>query len=268
MRREATAVVQRISSEMWPNTAVLRGQGFAYAASGPAGAVSLKAVTAGTATWLAHGRRFTLSERMHLLLNPGDYTVEIDTPAQETGTLCVFFEPGFLEQIAAPALDAEAQASEVSECIEPWHPQIWPLLERFDSSEESLIALAEAVVTPSPLWSGGLSARRPATRREILSRVLRARDFMLSSLSERVVLNDAAAAAHMSPYHFHRAFREAFGVPPHRYLAAKRLERAAHLLRATKRPANEIALDCGFQSVTSFTSAFRKRFGAPPASWR
>ncbi|HEV7242260.1 MAG TPA: AraC family transcriptional regulator [Thermoanaerobaculia bacterium] len=264
MRREATAVIERPSSEMWPGTTVLRGRGTMYAARGPADAVSLKAVTAGSATWSAHGRRFVLTERMHLLLNAGEYSVEIDTPSEESATLCVFFERGFLEDIASHALDDEVQTREWQECIEPWNARVWPLLARLDqssASEDLVIAIGESLVP----WRRALPS---SARGELHKRLLRGRDYMLSSLSERVVLRDAARAAFLSPYHFHRAFRETFGAPPHRYLAERRLERAAHLLRTTNRPANEISLECGFESAPSFTNAFRKRFGAPPARWR
>ncbi len=259
MSREATAVIEHTSSGMWPKTAVLRGRGREYFAAGPQDAVSLKAVTRGSALWSAHGRRFVLSERMHLLLNEGDYTVEIDTPCEETQTLCIFFEPGFLEDVAS-RFDDEPRTREWAECIEAWDARVWPLLASLASSpasESLIVSIAEALVPAMP-----------APRGELQRRVLRGRDFLLSSLSERVVLQDAARAANMSPYHFHRAFREVFGAPPHRWLLARRLERAAHLLRTTSRHAHEIALDCGFESVPSFTNAFRQKFGAPPARWR
>jgi AraC family transcriptional regulator len=92
--------------------------------------------------------------------------------------------------------------------------------------------------------------------------------FLLPGLGYPVLLVAAGRAPRLSPYHFHRAFRAAFGAPPHRYLAEHRLRRAAHLLRSTSRTAEEIAGDCGFESATSFSAAFRRRFGVPPAMYR
>lgn len=250
MRREATAVVQRLGIGMWPDTAVLRGSGTYYAARDPAGAVSLKAITRGAAAWTASGRRYVLSEGMHLLLHQGEYTIEIDSPLVETRTVCIFFEPGFLDDVAARPMEWD-------EHIEPWNERVWPLIQQLDThgpSEELVIAIGEALVGTRPLRTD--------------PRVTRGRDFLLSSITDPVRLQDAARAAEMSPYHFHRAFRAAFGAPPHRYLAHYRLERAAHLLRTTSRSANEIANDCGFESATSFSAAFRRRYGMPPASWR
>jgi len=262
MKRAATAVVERLGTGMWPATAVLRGSGTYYAASGPADGVSLKAITRGTAAWTTPHRRFVLSEGMHLLLNAGDYEIEIDSPRVETGTLCVFFEPGFLEDIATHTLDADARAIEWREHIEPWDARVWPLLLQLEArgpSEPLVLAIGETLVGRRIVVEDENETRR---------RVLRGRDFLLSSLGERVRLEDAARAARLSPYHFHRAFRDAFGAPPHRYLAEHRLRRAAHLLHVTSRTAEEIAGDCGFESATSFSAAFRRRFGVPPAAYR
>lgn len=247
---------------MWPATAVLRGSGTHYEAHDPAGCVSLKAITRGRATWTTPHRRFVLSEGMHLLLNAAPYTIEIDSPRLETGTLCIFFQRGFLEDLATHGLDRETPTREWREHIEPWDARMWPLLERLAArgpSESLILTIGETLVHHCNVAGDETETRR---------RVLRGRDFLLSSIGERVHLEDAARAARLSPYHFHRAFRAAFGAPPHRYLAEHRLRRAALLLRTTSRTAEEIAGDCGFESATSFSAAFRRCFGVPPASYR
>ena len=249
---------------------MLRGRGMHYAAHDPAGGVSLKSVTSGTTTWSAGGRRFVLSAGMHLLLGEGEYSVEIDTPRTETGTLCIFFERGFLDDVAS-RFDEEIAPREWHECIEHRHARVWPLLQQLEgrgASEELVVAIGEALVVQHRGVAAGINGVRKSTRDELYRRVLRGRDFLLSSISDAVTMKEAASAAAMSPYHFHRAFREAFGAPPHRWLAAQRLERAAHLLRTTRRPAIEIAAESGFESVPSFTTAFRRRFGRPPQAWR
>jgi hypothetical protein len=74
---------------------------------------------------------------------------------------------------------------------------------------------------------GRLPAVRHSTRVEVFRRLLRGRDFLLSSLQEPIQLKDMATAACLSPFHFHRAFKRAFGETPHRYFTRHRLERAA-----------------------------------------
>ncbi len=72
----------------------------------------------------------------------------------------------------------------------------------------------------------------------------------------------------MSPAHFSREFRRAFGEPPHAYLLTRRLERAASLLRDTDRPVTEICFAVGWGSLGSFTTSFGRIYGVSPATYR
>ena len=77
-----------------------------------------------------------------------------------------------------------------------------------------------------------------------------------------------ARAARLSPAHFSREFRRAFGQTPHQYLLMRRLERAAELLRNTDRSVTEICFTVGLRSVGSFTTSFGRAFGRPPTAYR
>jgi AraC family transcriptional regulator len=105
---------------------------------------------------------------------------------------------------------------------------------------------------------GGLA---PALRRQL-------RDFIEANLSEAISLGQLAALAALSEYHFARMFRESFGVPPHRYLLARRLVRAQQLLKETALPLGDVALACGFASASHFSNRFRSALGATPGDYR
>jgi AraC-like DNA-binding protein len=77
-----------------------------------------------------------------------------------------------------------------------------------------------------------------------------------------------ARAAGLSRAHFSRAFRRAFGEPPHSYLLTRRLERAAAMLRNTDRSVADICFSVGLQSVGSFTSSFTRTYGRSPTAYR
>ena len=77
-----------------------------------------------------------------------------------------------------------------------------------------------------------------------------------------------ARAAHLSPAHFSREFRRAFGETPHQYLLTRRLERAAALLRNTDRSVADICLTVGLRSVGSFTTSFGRAYGLSPTVYR
>lgn len=107
---------------------------------------------------------------------------------------------------------------------------------------------------------------------DLLRRLLRAKDRMDGAPHEDWPVERLAAVSHVSEAHFARAFREAFGVPPHRYLLTRRIERAVTLLRDTDRPVTDIAYETGWASLGTFGRVFRDITGDTPsrvrAQWR
>lgn len=77
-----------------------------------------------------------------------------------------------------------------------------------------------------------------------------------------------ARASGISEAHFARGFKEAFGIPPHRYLLTRRVERAMALLRDTDLSITEVALAAGWESLGSFTRTFRDVTGQTPGQSR
>jgi AraC family transcriptional regulator len=87
-------------------------------------------------------------------------------------------------------------------------------------------------------------------------------------LADEISLSSLARLVQLSPFHFSRAFKESFGVPPHRYLTGQRIERAKALLAERKLSVTEIGLGVGFNETSSFTHAFRKVTGETPTEYR
>jgi AraC-like DNA-binding protein len=98
--------------------------------------------------------------------------------------------------------------------------------------------------------------------------LLRAKDLIDARYRDPLDVPTLARAAHLSPAHFSRAFRDTFGETPHQYLLTRRLERAAALLRNTDRAVADICLTVGLRSVGSFTTSFGRRFGRTPTAYR
>src|SRR6201992_4437774 len=92
--------------------------------------------------------------------------------------------------------------------------------------------------------------------------LLRAKDLPDARYAEPLGVDEMARAAGLSRAHFSREFRRAFGDSPHGYLLTRRLERAAALLRTTDRSVAEICMSVGLTSVGSFTTSFKRAFGA------
>jgi AraC-like DNA-binding protein len=102
---------------------------------------------------------------------------------------------------------------------------------------------------------------------ETFARVLRARDAIHTRYAEPLRLDQLAREAALSPFHFLRIFRSAFGETPHQYLTRVRIDAAKRLLLADA-PVTDVCFEVGFQSLGSFSALFARRVGAPPSAFR
>ncbi len=103
---------------------------------------------------------------------------------------------------------------------------------------------------------------------ELLRRLLRAKDRMDAASQEEWPVERLARVSHVSAPHFSRSFKEAFGVPPHRYLLTRRIERATALLRESDLSITEIAYQTGWRSLGTFGRIFRDVTGETPSTVR
>jgi len=99
-------------------------------------------------------------------------------------------------------------------------------------------------------------------------RIRRAVELMHANLAEELPLEDLAAAAYLSPFHFARLFKKLTGLPPHAYLAALRIARARTLLATTDHSITEIAARVGYANSSHFGKAFRQSTGLTPRAFR
>lgn len=100
------------------------------------------------------------------------------------------------------------------------------------------------------------------------ARIRRAMDYIEEHKAEEISLETLAGIAAMSPFHFARSFKSATGLPPHKYLAARRMEMAKQLLKSTTLPVVEIAFRTGYENVSHFTQVFRQHVGTTPGAFR
>jgi AraC-like DNA-binding protein len=83
-----------------------------------------------------------------------------------------------------------------------------------------------------------------------------------------VSLSDVAAQANLSPYHFLRVHKQAYGETPHEFLTRLRIEKAKTLLAKGSHNVTEACFEVGFSSLGSFSNLFAYRVGLPPSEYR
>ena len=99
-------------------------------------------------------------------------------------------------------------------------------------------------------------------------RLRRAIEFMHDNFGSEIALEEIAAAAYLSEYHFARLFKQISGLTPHVYLAHLRIDRARELLAETALPISQIASQVGYQSQSHFTKMFKSVTGVTPRVYR
>src|SRR5215510_2864475 len=99
-------------------------------------------------------------------------------------------------------------------------------------------------------------------------RLRRAIEFMHDNFRREIALEEIAAAAYLSEYHFARLFKRITGVTPHPYLSNVRLDRARKLLAETALSIGDIAVQVGYQSQSHFTKMFKSVTGVTPRVYR
>lgn len=238
--------------------------------------LSIKAVFGGVEEYFIDGRRVAVDDDTFLILNAGRRYGSRIHALRPVHSFSIFFRPGIAEEVLSvlrqstetlldnppdgslfkaefderlrehdssvtPALAAIRQSLE---CDTPdelrLDEQLHTLLGRMLDTEHHL--RKESEVIPSA---------KPATRRELHRRLGLAKTFMHTCFREAIGLRQMAAAAHLSPFHFLRLFKIAFGITPSAFLNRKRTMEAMRLLRHSSWTMTEIAVNVGFGSRTS-----------------
>src|SRR5260221_9193196 len=127
-----------------------------------------------------------------------------------------------------------------------------------------LIRIPSISVSSSSIMKVDSASQDP----ELLRRLLRAKDRMDAASHEDWPVRRLARVSGVSEAHFARSFKLAFGVPPHRYLLTRRIERATALLRDTDLSITEIAFQTGWESLGTFGRTFRDVTGESPGELR
>ncbi len=257
--------------------------------------LSLKCMFNGRARYQVGRAEFCVDDAGFMILNEGRrYTIEIASPTC-VQSFIFWFPRGWAEEVARSL--TTATAGQLDSCgasddapIEFFSryipndrlvmPRVRAIIAAWNSGqsiencwlEERLRGVLAALWQTERGFGGAtdsLKNARAATREELLRRLQRGRDFLHAQASNNgVSLSKVAEVACLSPFHFLRSFKQAFGLTPHQFLTRCRVDRAKFLLARTALPITDICYDAGFLSLGSFTTLFHRVTGQPPRAWR
>ena len=139
--------------------------------------------------------------------------------------------------------------------------QDWPML-----VESATLTLLLALFHELSPWASKILRGRPTGFDTVRKR--RVVDYIEANLHRQITVEELAAVACMSQFHFIRSFKRAFGLPPARYVAQRRVEEAQRLMLGSRRSLAEVALDCGFCNQSHMTRIFKSLAGTTPGVFR
>ena len=271
-------------SEFGERNVAIRGIGRRHHAAW-AGPFSIKTIRRGSAAWSTSEGRFLVGSGSALLVNEAEpYTIDVNE-RQPVETFCIFFRRGFVEDGVRTAAtppdrlldDLETAAS----CgfFSRLHPdlRLRTVLEQMAAAEsdsawedacfsaiDALCAMREDVRRER----ARIPAVRASTREELYRRLIRGLNYLEDAHDAAPDLTAVARHACLSPFHFHRLFRTCFRETPQRYLARRRLERAAGMLKHSDVSVTQVCTSLGLSSLPSFVRDFRRHFGIAPGEYR
>ena len=277
-----------LTQQGWP-TVILNTQTKHTVRDDIPGPLTIFSNISGTSNVAVDKKRVLVKDDFFFLSNQGQrYTLEIDgeTP---TETFNIHFGEYFADQVLqslkSPShlLDNTFQKStqrvEFHNSLQPHDihtKQILQTIKLHGESnsmllEELLVDLLRTILRQDSQLkkiANGLPVIKHSTRREILQRMLNATDYIYAFYDQPLSLEELAAVACLSKFHFLRLFKIAFGKTPYQFINDVRICRAMDLLKHSSLDVHEVAARIGFQNSSSFSRAFFQNAGMYPAIFK
>ncbi len=255
--------------------------------------LSIKMMSRGREDYFIDGRRVSVDDDTFLILNAGRRYGSCIDAVRPGRSFSIFFRPGMAQevrdsllrstqsQLDDPAVDW-SRTVEFGEQLREHEGTVTPVLRNLqrviDSGagsdewlEERLQLLLARMLRLEHRYRTShelIPSSRPATRDELARRLGLAVNFIHTNYHRAVGLAEMAAASHLSPFHFLRAFKAVYGVTPSVYLNRKRAGAARRLMRESSLTLTEIAEHVGFGCRTTLFRQLRSGGGSGRSSVR
>jgi len=189
----------------------------------------------------------------------------------------MYIKPSVVDHVVQEHFDRDPRSVELTDCVGSESPLLRALFVAMLAEVETpgpvlrlkLDTLLQAVLVQLICERSTVGATTPTAQHRLgPSRLRRVLDFIEANLAEEIALDDLAAVAGSSRFHFSHAFRDATGCPPYRYLVNRRINGAKTLLLQSNLSLEQISARSGFKSSAQFGAMFKQIFGTTPSRFR
>ncbi len=253
---------------------------------------TVRAVLHGYQSYQSQGRRQLLHEGNLLILPEGEYYQSEIQEERNVEAVIVAFQSTFIRQ-ATYALQSSDRQLIDAPFDESDSPPFWGnAYARTAKINQLLKAFKIGILREfqdelwytekyTGLWSAlldlhgllrqqadHLCAKKASTREELLRRLQIGRDYLEAQLAQPLNLGQLSQEAQLSPYHFLRLFKAAYGQTPFQYLRQARMRRAVYLLEHSSLSIATVAEAVGYTDQSAFTRAFKAHTKQAPLALR
>ncbi|HEY0680448.1 MAG TPA: AraC family transcriptional regulator [Chitinophagaceae bacterium] len=260
----------------------------------------LLSISNGSGNCFINGTKNLIDTRHYAVVNYGS-SLAAKVQKAETEPAFLFFHSGLASVVKQSLLYSQEQLLEAGTSIDELqfanepidfsyierlhlktdainnHLQLLPLLGNSCSSFHSLKADAIIRLILEELLISNIHAAKRAlkldvikktTRVELFRRLVLSREWIEANYFLPVTLSQMASVAMLNSQHFLRMFSQCYDITPHKFLVQVRLEQSKKRLAETGESIIDICTGVGFESVSTFTGLFKKRFGISPGEFR
>ncbi|OJJ21103.1 hypothetical protein BKI52_11065 [marine bacterium AO1-C] len=242
---------------------------------------TLKYVLEGTKYYHFGGQQVEVSKGQYLILN-NDQSICSEAEKGAKG-LSFFLSPELINEIYghhsstnAPLEFFEQAQTKSNTHLGHWLHQITQLFEQepitFRQQKDDLFLMLSEAIVQERLYLqdkfNELKIVKHHTQKELYRLISLAKEYLHDCGDEHLTLDTLSKSIGVSKYYLHRLFTKITGRTPLQYLTYIRLEKAKNRLKYSQGTILDIAIDCGFESLSYFSIAFKKHLGVSPSQYR
>jgi AraC family transcriptional regulator len=214
---------------------------------------------------VAHSTLRTMQRKLTFVPAGLDYR-EWHQPSLRARIICFYFDPSSMP------IPASGDSAPLAPRLFFENSMVWETAVRLAAAVEDganqRYSEALGLVILHELMRTHVHRRSPARGGLAVWQQRMVANYVDEHLAESVSLAALAKLVNLSTFYFCRAFKQSFGVPPHRYHTLRRIDRAKIMLANPARSVTETALHLGFSETSSFSAAFRHTTGTTPTAYR